>query len=137
LGPKLFVKPSSKSNRNLITNAISHCCLAGIVNNDVKNKVLEELARSSAKHFIILFRDAGLQYRGVYTYEPETEEVFKLIGTGPRYLNNRSLEKYYKYNSGSKSFSEITSTKHLSVSIDAIVPVSTVWKSSKPTAMRR
>jgi len=40
-GPKLFVKPSAKSNRHLITNAISHCCLAGIANNDQKNKVLE------------------------------------------------------------------------------------------------
>ncbi|KAK6167851.1 hypothetical protein SNE40_021785 [Patella caerulea] len=136
-GPKLFVKPSQKSNRNLICNAISHCCLAGIVNNDVKNRVLEEINRSTAKHFVILFRDAGLQYRGVYTYEPETEEVFKLVGSGPRYINNKSLEKYFKYNSGSKCFSEITSTKHLSVSIDAIVPVSSVWKSCKPTGMRR
>ena len=41
LGPKLFVKPSSKSNRHIIANAISHCCLAGTVNTDVKNKVLD------------------------------------------------------------------------------------------------
>lgn len=41
LGPKLFVKPSSKSNRHIIINAISHCCLAGSVNTDLKNKVLE------------------------------------------------------------------------------------------------
>jgi hypothetical protein len=40
-GPKLFVKPSSKSNRHIIANAISHCCLAGTVNNNVKNRVLE------------------------------------------------------------------------------------------------
>ena len=40
-GPKLFVKPSSKSNRHIIINAISHCCLAGTVNNDIKNKVVE------------------------------------------------------------------------------------------------
>lgn len=42
-GPKLYVKPSEKqkSNRHIIINAISHCCLAGVVNNDAKNKVLE------------------------------------------------------------------------------------------------
>ena len=41
LGPKLYVKPSSKSNRHIMQNAIGHCCLAGIVNNDIKNKVLD------------------------------------------------------------------------------------------------
>lgn len=40
-GPKLFKKPSAKSNRQVVNQAISHCCLAGTVNNDMKNKVLE------------------------------------------------------------------------------------------------
>lgn len=42
-GPKLYVKPSQKqkSNRTIIINAVSHCCLAGVVNTDNKNKVLE------------------------------------------------------------------------------------------------
>lgn len=42
-GPKLYVKPSSKqkSNRTIIINAVSHCCLAGVVNTGIKNKVLE------------------------------------------------------------------------------------------------
>jgi len=40
---KLFVQPSFKSNRGIIINAISHCVLAGTVNTDVKNKVLEVL----------------------------------------------------------------------------------------------
>lgn len=40
-GPKLYVKPSQKSNRHIIVNAISHVCLAGTVNTDIKNKVLE------------------------------------------------------------------------------------------------
>lgn len=41
LGPKLFKKPSQKSNRHIIVNAISHCCLAGTVNTAVKDKVLD------------------------------------------------------------------------------------------------
>lgn len=42
-GPKLYVKPSEKqkSNRTIIINAISHCCLAGAVNTEKKNEVLE------------------------------------------------------------------------------------------------
>ena len=45
-GPKLYVKPSSKSNRHIITNAIAHCVLAGTVNQNSKDKVLQVSGRS-------------------------------------------------------------------------------------------
>lgn len=41
VGPKLFKEPSSKSNKPIIHNAISHCCLAGKVNEPQKNSILE------------------------------------------------------------------------------------------------
>lgn len=41
LGPKLFKEPSAKSNKPIIHNAISHCCLAGKVNEPQKNQILE------------------------------------------------------------------------------------------------
>lgn len=41
LGPKLFREPSSKSNKPIIHNAVSHCCLAGKVNEPHKNSILE------------------------------------------------------------------------------------------------
>lgn len=41
LGPKLFKEPSSKSNKPIIHNAVSHCCLAGKVNEPHKNSILE------------------------------------------------------------------------------------------------
>ncbi|CAG5134250.1 unnamed protein product, partial [Candidula unifasciata] len=135
-GPKLFVKPSAKSNRHIIVNAISHCCLAGSVNTDLKNRVLEELAKCDANHFLVLFRDAGCQYRGLYVFYPETEEAFKLHGVGPKHITNELCEKFYKYNSGAKSFSEITSTKHLSVSVDAVVLHGSIWKSGKAVVRR-
>ncbi|XP_069106488.1 calmodulin-regulated spectrin-associated protein 1-like isoform X2 [Argopecten irradians] len=130
-GPKLFVKPSSKSNRHIIINAISHCCLAGSVNSEMKAKVLEEMAKSDAKHFIILFRDHSCQYRSVYEYYPETEDIYKIHGIGPKQITNKMIEKFYKYNSGSKGFSEISSTKHISVSIDAVAIQSALWKFGK------
>ncbi|KAJ0067981.1 hypothetical protein NL108_014238, partial [Boleophthalmus pectinirostris] len=40
-GPKLFKEPSAKSNKPIIHNAISHCCLAGKVNEPQKNQILE------------------------------------------------------------------------------------------------
>ncbi|KAL4218145.1 hypothetical protein ACF0H5_022881 [Mactra antiquata] len=133
-GPKLFVKPSAKSNRHIIINAISHCCLAGSVNTEQKNKVLEEVAKSSAKHFIILFRDASCGYRGLYGFDPDSEDCFKIVGVGPRSIQHDMVEKYFKYNSGGKSFSELSSTKHLSVSIDAVALQNAVWKPSKAPA---
>ncbi|XP_055871153.1 uncharacterized protein LOC106051513 isoform X1 [Biomphalaria glabrata] len=135
-GPKLFVKPSAKSNRHIIINALSHCCLAGSVNTEMKNKVLDELTKCEANHFLILFRDAGCQYRGLFIFYPETEEAFKIHGVGPKHITNKMCEKFYKYNSGAKSFMEITSTKHLSVSVDAVVLQGTVWKTSKAVVKR-
>ncbi|XP_046560920.1 LOW QUALITY PROTEIN: calmodulin-regulated spectrin-associated protein 1-like [Haliotis rubra] len=136
-GPKLFVKPSSKSNRNIIMNAISHCCLAGCVNTDTKNKVLEIISQTDAKHFLILFRDGGCQFKGLYTYAPEMEEIFKIHGVGPKQITNKMVEKFYKYNSGAKSFTEVKSTKHISVSIDAVVVHNALWKTSKPGAAKK
>lgn len=43
-GPKLYKEPSAKSNKHIIQNALSHCCLAGKVNEGQKNKILEVIA---------------------------------------------------------------------------------------------
>ena len=95
-GPKLFVKPSTKSNRHIINNAIRHCCLAGIVNNDVKKRVIDEMQKSEANHFVILFRDAGQQYRGLYNYYPEKELILKIDGVGPKQINDKMIDRFYK-----------------------------------------
>ena len=41
---------------------------------------------------------------------------------------------FFRYNSGAKSFSEVSSTKHVSVSIDALVLQNSVWKPAKAPA---
>ncbi|CAD5118166.1 DgyrCDS6898 [Dimorphilus gyrociliatus] len=139
-GPKLFVKPSAKSNRSIIMNAISHCCLAGDVNSDKKQKVLEAIGRSTANHFIILFRGVGQQYRALYSYFPETEDIIKVSGIGPSPLTNKMMDGFYKYNSGGKSFTRIETTKHISVSIDAVTIQNCYWQkrqSSTSSATRK
>ncbi|XP_077990149.1 calmodulin-regulated spectrin-associated protein 1-like isoform X4 [Glandiceps talaboti] len=129
-GPKLFVKPTTKTNRHLITNAITYCVLPGYVNRDMKDKILEELAKAEAKHFLILFRDAGCQFRAFYAYTPETEEIVKFYGTGPRQVAHSMIEKLFKYNSGGKHFSVIPS-KTMSVSVDAFTIHNHLWQSKK------
>ena len=40
-GPDTYKKPSGKSNRKIMQNAIMHCCLCGEVNKEAKRKCLE------------------------------------------------------------------------------------------------
>ncbi|XP_074544295.1 calmodulin-regulated spectrin-associated protein 2 isoform X2 [Halichoeres trimaculatus] len=129
-GPKLYKEPSAKSNKHIIQNALAHCCLAGKVNEGQKNKILDEMEKSEANSFLVLFRDAGCQFRSVYTYCPETEEITKLAGIGPRSITTKMIEGLYKYNSDRKQFSLIPA-KTMSASVDAITIASHLWQAKK------
>ncbi|XP_071548392.1 LOW QUALITY PROTEIN: uncharacterized protein Patronin [Panulirus ornatus] len=129
-GPKLFKQPTAKSNRTIILNAVEYCVFPGMVNQTAKQRVLEEIARSESKHFLILFRDAGCQFRAIYSFNPETDEVYKLYGTGPKQVNDRMFDKFFKYNSGGKCFSQIH-TKHLTVTIDAFTIHNSLWQGKR------
>lgn len=83
--------------QGIILNAVEYCVFPGVVNRDAKKLVLEEINRSEAKHFLILFRDAGCQFRALYSYCPDTEEVAKLYGTGPKLVTDRMFDKFFKY----------------------------------------
>ncbi|XP_071392941.1 calmodulin-regulated spectrin-associated protein 2 [Centroberyx affinis] len=129
-GPKLYKEPSAKSNKHIIQNALAHCCLAGKVNEGQKNKILDEMEKSEANNFLVLFRDAGCQFRSVYTYCPETEEITKLAGIGPKSITTKMIEGLYKYNSDRKQFSHIPA-KTMSASVDAITIASHLWQTKK------
>ncbi|XP_041049066.1 calmodulin-regulated spectrin-associated protein 1-B isoform X2 [Carcharodon carcharias] len=135
-GPKLFKEPSSKSNKPIIHNAISHCCLAGKVNEAQKNSILEELEKCEANHYIILFRDAGCQFRALYAYSPDSEEIQKLTGTGPKNINKKMIDKLYKYSSDRKLFSLIP-TKTMSVSVDAITIHNHLWQAKRSAVPKK
>ncbi|KAM6431070.1 calmodulin-regulated spectrin-associated protein 1 isoform 3-T3 [Liasis olivaceus] len=135
-GPKLFKEPSSKSNKSIIHNAISHCCLAGKVNEPHKNSILEELEKSEANHYIILFRDAGCQFRALYCYYPDTEEIYKLIGTGPKSITKKMIDKLYKYSSDRKQFNLIPA-KTMSVSVDALTIHNHLWQPKRPAVPKK
>lgn len=95
-GPKLYKQPTTKSNRGIILNAVEYCVFPGVVNRDSKQKVLDKINRSDAKHFLILFRDAGCQFRALYSYFPENESVLKLYGTGPSQVDEFMFDKFFK-----------------------------------------
>lgn len=129
-GPRLYKQPTTKSNRGIMLNAVEYCVFPGAVNAEAKRRVLEEIARSESKHFLVLFRDAGCQFRALYSYCPDSEQVAKLYGTGPKHVNDRMFDKFFKYNSGSKCFSQVH-TKHLTVTIDAFTIHNSLWQGKK------
>lgn len=126
-GPKLYKEPSFKSNKFIIHNAITRCCLAGKVNEPQKNKIVEEMEKSNANHFLILFRDSSCQFRAIYTMNPETEEMERLTGIGPRYISPEMVESIYKYSSDRKQFTAIPS-KTMSMSVDAFTIPGHFWQ---------
>ncbi|XP_026216508.1 calmodulin-regulated spectrin-associated protein 3-like isoform X2 [Anabas testudineus] len=126
-GPKLFKEPSFKSNKFIIHNALSRCCLAGKVNEAQKSKIVEEMEKSPANHFLILFRDSSCQFRGVYTMNPESQELVRLVGVGPRTISSTQVESIYKYSSDRKQFSAIPS-KTMGMSVDAFTIPSQLWQ---------
>ncbi|XP_047190025.1 calmodulin-regulated spectrin-associated protein 3-like isoform X3 [Scophthalmus maximus] len=125
-GPKLFKEPSFKSNKFIIHNALSRCCLAGKVNETQKNKIVEEMEKSPANHFLILFRDSSCQFRGVYTMNPDSQELVRLTGVGPRQIGSTQVESIYKYSSDRKQFNAIPS-KTMGMSVDAFTIPSHLW----------
>ncbi|XP_053325751.1 calmodulin-regulated spectrin-associated protein 2 [Spea bombifrons] len=135
-GPKLYKEPSAKSNKYIIQNALTHCCLAGRVNEGQKNKILDEMEKSNANNFLILFRDSGCMFRSVYTHCPETEEITKLIGIGPRSISRKMIESLYKYNSDRKQFSQIPA-KTMSASVDAVTIHGHLWQTKRPQTPKK
>ncbi|KAL1023326.1 hypothetical protein UPYG_G00039280 [Umbra pygmaea] len=135
-GPKLYKEPSAKSNKHIIQNALAHCCLAGKVNEGQKNKILEEMEKSEASNFLVLFRDGGCQFRSLYTYCPDTDEASKLTGIGPRSITRKMIENLYKYNSDKKQFSQIPA-KTMSASVDAITIHGYLWQTKKPATPKK
>ncbi|KAL1005060.1 hypothetical protein UPYG_G00053980 [Umbra pygmaea] len=130
-GPKLFKEPSFKSNKYIIHNALSRCCLAGKVNETQKNKIVEEMEKSPANHFLILFRDSSCQFRAVYTMSADSDELVRLAGVGPRVVSPALVESIYKYSSDRKQFSCIPS-KTMSMSVDAFTLPGHLWHSKRP-----
>lgn len=91
----------------------------------------QEMEKCNANHFLILFRDNSCQFRAVYTMNPETEEMVRLTGVGPRVITPEMVESIYKYSSDRKQFTAIPS-KTMSMSVDAFTIPGHMWQSKRP-----
>jgi len=130
-GTRLYREPASKSNRTIILNAIEYVVFPGVVNAETRNRVLDVIDRCDCPHFLLLFRDMKCQFRGLYAYYPDTEEVYKIYGTGPKQVTHNMYDCFFKYNSGGKKFTKIH-TKSLTVTIDAFTIHNALWLGKKP-----
>lgn len=96
----------------------------------------QELEKCDANHYIILFRDAGCQFRALYCYYPDTEEIYKLTGTGPKSITKKMIDKLYKYSSDRKQFNLIPA-KTMSVSVDALTIHNHLWQPKRPLVPKK
>lgn len=95
-GTRLYREPASKSNRSIILNAIEYVVFPGVVNAETRNRVLDVIDRCDCPHFLLLFRDVKCQFRGLYAYYPDTEEVYKIYGVGPKQVADNMFETFFK-----------------------------------------
>lgn len=120
----------------------------------------QEIEKSSANHFLILFRDAQCQFRAVYTANSgsnnasggnnasgnnnaagggggeSSEELVRLCGMGPRVISCADIEAIYKYSSDRKQFSAIPS-KTMSMSVDAFTIPAHLWHTKKQSTPKK
>lgn len=85
---------------------------------------------------MILFRDGGCQFRALYSYFPETEEIQKLTGTGPKSISKKMIDKLYKYSSDRKQFTVIPA-KTVSVSVDALTIHNHLWQAKRSAVPKK
>ena len=141
-----LAKPlSGKSNRQTILNALTQVILAGKVNDRIREQVCDEIERHTdkIKHFIILFRDSRLQFRGVYAFLPLTNatasdtptRIERIFGQGPKDITESMVDTFYKYNNGSKQFSQVP-IKSFSVQCDAVTISNQYWTQQSAASKR-
>ncbi|KAM6996626.1 calmodulin-regulated spectrin-associated protein 3 [Passerculus sandwichensis] len=130
-GPRLYKEPTARSNRPLIQNALAHCVLAGTPNAPLRAKVLQEMEQSSAQQLLILFRDGGCQFRGVYALGGIPPSLRRLSGSGPRSVPLAMVEALYKYQSDQRRFCRLPA-RTMSGSVDAFTIPGHLWHPKKP-----
>uniref|UniRef100_A0A6G1SFS5 Calmodulin-regulated spectrin-associated protein 2 n=1 Tax=Aceria tosichella TaxID=561515 RepID=A0A6G1SFS5_9ACAR len=119
-GPKLYVKPGSKTNSNqkIFNNAILKA-LEGAANESTLKKMQEtiEANMKTSNHFLILFRN--YQFKGIYDYDEKLGTITKLNGLGPKMICPEDIVRFYKFDSTKRQFTEVE-TKQIGPTIIAI-----------------
>lgn len=124
--PKLFVKPTIKSNLVIIQNAIMKV-LEGAHNAKTLRRMQNTISIHSKTcvHFLISFRNR-LQFRALYSYDEKQNQIFKLDGVGPKSIDNEDISNFYKFDSPKREFVEVQ-TRQISLTIIGFVISDHVW----------
>ena len=116
----MFNKPS---NRKIVKNAVSQVCLAGEPNRVHREEVLSLIERLvDVNYFIIVFSDSiRRDVRGLYSHEPNTGEVSKVLGPAylPDLLDASWVTSFFRYDSGAKEF-KLLQCRDFIVATDAV-----------------
>ena len=116
----VFNKPS---NRKIVKNAVSQVCLAGEPNRVHREEVLSLIERLvDVNYFIIVFSDSiRRDVRGLYSHEPNTGEVSKVLGPAylPDLLDASWVTSFFRYDSGAKEF-KLLQCRDFIVATDAV-----------------
>uniref|UniRef100_UPI00358EB29B uncharacterized protein isoform X2 n=1 Tax=Myxine glutinosa TaxID=7769 RepID=UPI00358EB29B len=106
-------------NRQLIANALTHCCLSCPSDANLRNQSLQALAVSDAPHFLLLLRAPSCRFRALYAMWPLTPgPALRLVGNGPVTVWTEMDYQTYKYSSAQKTFHPALA-RSLSQAIDA------------------
>lgn len=101
---------SSFTNRDRILRSLQYSIFPNAVDKDKLEKVriLSEppfkgfkvkkaIELSTVKHFIVLFRDEKLQFRGLYSWKQESGAVERIYGVGPAKPDVSQVKLMFKY----------------------------------------
>lgn len=124
---KIFAK---NSNKKLLKNALL-VCLAGETNKVEREQVLQIFEETEYPHYMIMFRGnlGRSDYRALYAHDGGQQNgglisgsVYKLNGPSniPDTLEDRMIEKFFRYESGAKAFKELTGIKGFTLTTDAV-----------------
>ena len=104
------------TNRNIVRLALRHRCLAGAHVAQAQMEALSSLEDCThTSQFVILFGKLnGNKFRGLYAVQSKKFGgigALKIYGNGPSKIKDNMVSKYYRYNSGQKSFVELRGAK--------------------------
>ncbi|OQR86748.1 hypothetical protein THRCLA_10518 [Thraustotheca clavata] len=129
------IAASKPSNRQLIQNAIEYTLLAGTACEKEREKVLNLLLEHKSENWIILIKGSSVQdikmtFRGLYTFDITLDVVQRVYGQGPQQLQSSSIKQFFRYNSGKKNFTPV-STRSFTATTDAVALPDEYYRSSK------
>ncbi|CDW86206.1 UNKNOWN [Stylonychia lemnae] len=113
---------AKNSNKKIIRNAIQ-VILAGDTNKLIRDEVLKVIDDTDYPYYIVLFKgNIGRQdFKALYQHDG-IGLIEKIMGSAgcPDIIEDKMVEKFFRYDSGNKIFKELAGIKSISLTTDAV-----------------